>query len=289
MLNKKKLLVAASLLVSAALPVSAYSESKLDNMVSPVTNPVNFEDARNQTSIRPIFMYHSLPKDFVTNGGDIQLWALQARLALTDKLSFIATKDGYIQINSDTIPDSEGSANLAAGLKYAVIQDDEKGEIASLSLRYEWATGDPDVFQGNDDGVIQPGISYARNLGPVNMAAYTGLRLGVDKHTSDLWDLSLHFDHQIESFYPSIDFNLVHVINAGDKIGLPDEGFDLVNFGASGAESNTVLTMGVGGRYRVCNMIDVGAAYEFPLTSEEDVFDWRVTADMIVKWDVELL
>ncbi len=276
--------VALSVLLLGTVPV--FAESQLDEMISPVTNPVQFEDPRSQTSVRTIFMYHKIPSEFITGSGDIQLWAAQARLALTDRLSFLATKDGYIQINSDQVlDDSEGSANLAGGLQYAFFKDDEKGQIATAGLRYEWQTGDPAVFQGTGDGSIAPHLSGAIALGDINLMAYTDLRLGLNDEDSDFWDLSLHADYEIANFYPSLEMNLVHVMDAGSRLPLAGEGFDLVNFGSADSEGSTVVTFGVGGRYRAADWIDIGASYEFPVTDREDVFAWRLTVDAILKCD----
>jgi hypothetical protein len=55
-------------------------------------------------------------------GGDVQIYAVQFEVALNDRLSIVATKDGYVDINPDTEPlwsDEGGWANLAAGVKAA--------------------------------------------------------------------------------------------------------------------------------------------------------------------------
>jgi hypothetical protein len=280
--------VALFAVILGASVVSA--ESRLDGMISPVTNPVQFEDPRSQTTVRTLFMYHKIPSDFITGSGDIQLWAAQVRLALTDRLSFLATKDGYIQINSDQVlDDSEGAANLAGGLQYSFYKDDERGRIATAGLRYEWQTGDPAVFQGTGDGSIAPHLSGAIALGDFNVMGYTDLRLGLNDEDSDFWDLSLHADYKISNFYPSLELNLVHVVDAGNRLPLAGEGFDLVNFGSGDSEGSTVVTLGVGGRYRATEWLDVGASYEFPVTDREDVFAWRLTVDAIFKCDFTVL
>lgn len=279
------LLVVVGLLATPSLQSRANAEeTALSQMISPVTNPVNFEDPRPQTSLRPIFMFHKFPSEFVTGSGDIQLWAAQARLQLTDRLGLIATKDGYIQINADkNLPDSEGAANLAGGLQYAFYKNDSEGVIGTAGLRYEWQTGDPEVFQGTGDGILSPHLSGAIALGPVNLMGYTDLRLGINDEDSDFWDVSLHADYRVANFYPSLELNMVHVVDAGNRIPLDGEGFDLINFGSSGSQGSTVVTLGVGGRYRATDWLDFGISYEFPLTDREDVFAWRLTTDAIFR------
>ena len=107
---------AVGVLVAAA-PVRA-GERPLDDMISPVSMPTVNEDPRVDTELRPMYMYTQISNDFVTNGGNYSVVAVQARVALTDRIGFIATKDGYIFLRpDDVVPDDEGWANIAFGLK----------------------------------------------------------------------------------------------------------------------------------------------------------------------------
>ncbi|MCB0360513.1 MAG: hypothetical protein KDD44_12780, partial [Bdellovibrionales bacterium] len=268
----------------------AETPNALDNMISPITNPLQFEDPRITTEVRPAYVYHGLDNDFVTQGGDVQLWAAQARIAITDRLGLIATKDGYLEINGDeVVTDANGSANLAGGLKYAVVMDEAAGEILTLGLRMEIPTGDPEVFQGQGDGILAPMVSGAMALGDFNVMGFTQLRLALDDDDSTFWDTSLHVDYPIGNFYPVVELHMFHVADAGNRIGLEGEGADVINFGSSGADGDTTLNMGVGARYRICKSLDVGVGYEFPLTNDEDVFGWRLTTDLIARIDWTLL
>ncbi len=74
------------------------SERCFDDFISPMINFVFFEDPRTLSEIRPIFVHHSLPSTLA--GGSVQLYAMQFRIALTDRLSLIAVKDGFIVNNS---------------------------------------------------------------------------------------------------------------------------------------------------------------------------------------------
>ena len=281
-------LLCAAALFTCASPTKGLTEgtSLLDSMISPVTNPVNFEDPRPNTEAQPVFMYHKLSKDFVTGAGNVRVAALQLRYAVNERLAIIATKDGYIDLNPEiNLPDQEGAANIAAGLKYAFYRDDAKGDIATAGLRYELASGSPEVFQGQGDGAFNIFLSGASNLDTVNAMAFTQLRVPVDSDDSTFWDLSLHADYPINDFYPLVEVNMIHIVDAGSRIPLDGEGFDLISFGSSESDGSTVVTAAVGARYRVCDSLDIGAAYEFALTDREDLFDWRVTTDMIISLD----
>ncbi|MEX0596380.1 MAG: hypothetical protein WD512_07750, partial [Candidatus Paceibacterota bacterium] len=55
----------------------------LEEIASPVSNPVNFEDPRIQSNIKPLYVHHKIDNNFVTGGGDVDIYALQIRYALT--------------------------------------------------------------------------------------------------------------------------------------------------------------------------------------------------------------
>jgi len=94
------------------------ARSSLDDMISPVSMPTVNEDPRVDTELRPMYMYTQISEDFVTNGGNYSVVAAQARFAITDRIGIIATKDGYIFLRpDDVVPDDEGWANLAFGVK----------------------------------------------------------------------------------------------------------------------------------------------------------------------------
>jgi hypothetical protein len=256
----------------------------LEKMIAPVSNPVNFEDPRIESNLRPIFIYHEIDKDFVTGGGDVQLYALQARFALTDDIALIATKDGYIDANfHQVVPSDSGLANIAAGLKYAAWRNEDSSQMASVGLRYEIPLGDEEVLQGNGDGMINPFISYAGAFENLNVIAGLGTRVRLDNDDSSFLDADLHIDYPMCDFFPLLEVNLVHVLSAGNRLPIADEGFDLFNFGSSEADGKTVVTGSVGGRYRISDSLDFGAAYQFPLTQGEgsNLTKWRVTTDLI--------
>jgi hypothetical protein len=69
---------------------------------------------------------------------------------------------------------------------------------------------------------------------------------------------------------------------------IADEGADFFNLGAASSAGKNILTAGVGARYRFCESIDGGVVYQFPLDRGEGsgIFDWRITADLIFRFDV---
>lgn len=272
-----------------AVFVPQVQADELSQMISPLSHPTNFEDPRIISELRPIYAYHEIDNDFVTAGGDVQLYALQARFALSDDLAFIATKDGYIDFNPDAnVPKDEGFADIALGFKYALHQDRELGEILTAGLRYEIPLGDEDVFQGEGDGEINPFLSGAIALGNFNVMAGTGFRLRLDQDDSSFYDFDVQVNYEVGNFYPLVEFGLVHVLSAGNRLPIKAEGQDLFNFGSSQSDGETIVTTTVGGRYRITEDIDIGAGYQFPLTSGvgSSIIDYRVYADMIFRFDI---
>jgi hypothetical protein len=263
---------------------SALADGSFDRMISPITNPVNFEDPRARTELRAVYAYHELANDFVTGGGDVRIYALQARFALNDRLTLIAGKDGWIDFNPDSgLDDESGFANIVAGFKYALLKNDHTGSILTAGLKYEIPAGNTDVFQGRGDGVLNPFFSGGMALQGMNVIAGTGLRFPLDDDDSTFYDFDLHVDVPLDRFYPSLELNVVHVLDGGNRLPIADEGQDYFNFGASEADGKTLVTGAVGGRYRLADSLDWGFAYQFPLTSGSgtNVIDWRITTDLI--------
>lgn len=281
----RKIRFLAALAFGLAIATASHAD-QLDQMISPLSNPINFEDPRNISEIRPVYLYHEIDEDFVTGGGDVRIYALQLRYALSDKFAFIATKDGYVDANFDgVLNDESGWGNVTPGVKYAFHKDDNS--IFSGQLRYELPLGNRDVFQGTGDGFIQPSMSAAYAAGPVNIMAGTGLRLAVDDSDSSYWDADLHFDIPIGSFYPVLEFSMFQSIDDGDRLPIGDEGQDYFNFGSTDASGRTLVTAGTGARYRVMENLDLGIVYQFPLTDGKgsQLIDWRITTDLIYRFD----
>ena len=80
-----------------------------------------------------------------------------------------------------------------------------------------------------------------------------------------------------------IESNVITTIDEGDRTDSSVlgsfEGYDLFNFGST--KSGTVSTLAFGSRFRVSDHFCFGMAYEFPVTSREDIIDFRLTVDLI--------
>ena len=267
-------------------------------LISPVANPIYFEDARITSELRPIFMNHWLPDTFkfaggsAPLGGEARVYALQIRYAISDRLAFIATKDGYIEFKPNhTLTEQYGWADLAAGFKYALVDDADKQLLITPGLTITLPTGDKDVFQGDGSGEWNLFVSAAKGWNNLHLLGNLGFRIPNDssEQTSQA-HYSLQLDYRTcDYFIPFIVLNGYTVLSEGDDqllgaVPLNTEMYDLANFGSTNAKGDTQLTIGGGFRSQLTDKLDVGLAYEAGISDPKGIFDKRVTVDMIVRF-----
>ena len=106
----------------------------------PLGQPLYFESPFNESNLRGLFLHHEFSNGSALGGGDLQVYAVQARLAITERLQLIATKDGYSDLNSGLIED-EGWNDIGFGLKWVAYADPEEQAIVSTGLRYTAENG----------------------------------------------------------------------------------------------------------------------------------------------------
>ncbi len=270
-------LAAATSLAAPALATGDW----LEHAANPVTNPIFFESAQIQSEVRPLYLYHRLDDGFV-GGGSISVYALQLRYALNDRLALIATKDGYIDTHTPGIGNRGGWADLAAGLKYAVIRDDANQFQLTPGFTVTLPTGNEKVFQGNGKGEWNVFVSAIKGFGDFHASANVGARVPNDfsKNTA-----SLHYSGQLDYyvcqwFTPFVAVNAFSTLNGAGGLAINTEGFDLINFGSGHANGQTQAAVGAGFRSRLMANLDLGFAYEIEVTRQTDIFKDRFTVDI---------
>lgn len=283
---------------------SVVSGRTLKDAIPSISNPTLHELAVPQTRLHGMLMHQKLPSRVNAGagtvsapvGGDLNVVALQIEYALNERLAIIASKDGYIDLNPDsTLTPATGFANLAAGLKYAFIYDTEKNFAASASLSVELPTGNRDVFQGYGDGAVNLTFSALKLSGLWQFSGATGVHVPFDDDAEATTGFaSAHVSYQLtEKFTPIFELNLYQTLSEGDgteiggAAGIVDfEGGDLINLGSRNAKENaTAVTAALGFRYKFCEKLSAGAAYEIPLTDEEDgLMKSRITLDFVYKF-----
>ncbi len=172
-------------------------------------------------------------------------------------------------------------------------RSEDQRTIATVGFRYEAASGNRDVFQGRGDGMLNPFVSALWGTDRLHLMGYVAPRIAIDGGDSSFFDLSAHADYRFENFYPLIELNWIHVLDGGRRLPIDQEGFDFFNFGSTEAGGNDVVTLALGGRLRALDSIqlidgrlgvlDLGTAFEFPVTNRKDLFDWRITTDLIFR------
>lgn len=285
-------------------------KSVFDDFIDPVSNPVYFEAPTHSTELRAIYIHQDIHDNVNTIlgsntpvGGSMQMGALQLRYAFSERLSIIATKDGYAKTKfNNTLTTKDGFADLALGVKYSPIVDEDNAFILTTGFRVEVPTGDENILQGQHSGIANPFISTGKGFGNLHFLAYQGLQLPFNTDQSNIEShTSLHVDYKLGSFYPLIEFNWQHVLAAGDGGSVKKDtalgelpvgtinnaltGADIANLGTAGSEHSNRLNWAFGFRYKVTENLIAGAVYEQEVTSNEvGLFDDRITVDVTYKF-----
>lgn len=259
------------------------SEEGFDCFISPITNPVYFEDPRLMTEARAIFLQHRAP--IAVGGGDVQLYALQLRARLSENVAFIATKDGYIRSTNPVI--GNGWADTAAGLKFALYRDVARQRMVTGGFTFELPTGEADALQGNGSGNLNLFLaSGARILNGVNWIGTSGVRAPMDRVDESTVIYSSH--HLSKNIGPRTwlltEFNVQNWTRSGGG-GIPGiEGGDLFNFGSTSVTGNTIVTNAFGLKFKPRQQSEIGVAFEYPLTERRDIIDNRINVNWIWRY-----
>lgn len=278
------LLLAA--VAQAGLSGSVIAEDWKDKTIAPVSNPVFFEDPHIRNELRPLFAQHYIDEGFITGGGDVKLYAVQLRWAITERLALIATKDGYIQFNPDNSAvgnDQDGWADIAAGFKYALIDNRAAEFILTPGFTIELPTGNERVFQGNGKGEWNLFVSAAKGFDNLHITANVGARIPNNwKQETAQAHYSAQVDYYTcQYFIPFVVANGFTVLSEAEALPLTSEGYDLINFGSSNAKGDTFATFGGGFRSKLTKNVEVGFAYDKAFINPKGLFDDRFTVDLI--------
>jgi len=269
---------------SKLLGLFVKSDPCYDSFISPMTNPVFFEDPRTLTEARVIFLRNKVPG--AAGGGAVQLFAMQFRAALTDRLSIVAAKDGFIM--SDNALINDGWADVSAGLKYNLYADPRAQRLLSTGFSYELPVGTPRALQGNGDGEFHVYLTGGTQIGDRgHWLSASGFRLPSDPAAeSRMWYWSNHFDYEFrKGWYALTEMNWYSWIGSGQNAALAGvEGGDLFNFGSTGVSGNNIVTQAIGLKYKRDRHRELGIAFEFPLTDRRDVMENRLTVDWIFRY-----
>ena len=280
-------------------------EGRYEGFIMPMSAPYLFEDPFITTGVQAVGIWHDFPGNSVFKGGYSRVYALQVRVALTDRLGFVASKDGYATFYTDQplFGTTNGYFDLIAGFKYALIDDEKANFILTPSLRYQATQGSRDVLAGNGDGIWIPAVSAGWGVGDFRFIGDLGAQLPVDgdRNSTPLF-YNLHVAYPVTSrLTPFVEMNGLHYLDEGDGsstiklkaaslpisavqtvVGTgPFEGLDILNLGSDGVDGNDIISLAVGARYAIANNLSFGFSYEHPVTRRKDILQQRFTISLV--------
>jgi hypothetical protein len=273
------------------------SDHAFDQFASPVSDPFFFEDPRSLTEVRPIFIYQQAPgSQYVFRGGDIEYFGTQARVAITDRLSFVMNKFGGIwqepHFPFDGFAPHAGFSEIWLGPKYTFLRCESTGTVAAAGLTFQIPAGSGRVFQDTGVLTLNPYVSIAQTFGRSSYGSFnfmntSALAFATDDKRSDYFYSSFHLDYNVlnrNKYYPLIEMNWTHYNEAGSANAFGFEGRDLFNFGSTAVSGRNYLTMALGARYKYNECIQFGLAVGTPIINPRDLYGFRITTDLIFRY-----
>lgn len=270
------------------------SDRGFNQFASPISNPFLFEDPRAVSEIRPLFIYQKVPGEQPNfEGGNIWFLGMRGSLAITDRLSVTLNKLGGVYVdpkNETTHESSFGVSEIWLGPKYTIYRDADCTTILAAGGIFQIPIGSSGTFQDTGSFGVTPYISAGHTLlqssyGSLNTLGTFGYSFG-DSGRSDYFYLSGHLDFDVgdmHRFYPVFELNWFQYTKDGSGGTVAGEGRDIVNFGGV-ANNSTLLTAAMGGRIKITESSQVGAAFELPVLGNRDFQQYRFTVDFIFRY-----
>lgn len=261
-----------------------------EGFAPPLGNPIYFEDPRIRSEIDIVHVWHKFPGGSTHSGGDLNLVAVQLRLALTERLALIANKSGYIWLRSDALPDHDGWADIALGLKYALVVDRDNQFLLTAGVRWELENGTGGALQGNGQE-LSPFVSFAKGWDRFHLMGNVTGRIPLDRDEGNhviSWDL--HADYEVcpralGGLFAVAEVHGLHYVRSGNRIGLDVGGIDVASLGSTNVAGSSVFWAGIGLHWELTPNISIGSMWEFPLhNADGDSFGQRVTSHLRISW-----
>jgi hypothetical protein len=261
------------------------SDHCFDSFISPLSNPFFFEDPRSLTEVRGIFIDNSLPARI--GAGDAQVWAGQLRGRVTERLSIIAPRLGYLQVNQSGGGAPQGFMSAPVGFKYNFIRNVDRQLLVSAGMTY-FIKGSSDAFSnfgGGDFHFFVTGGKQIFDYG--HWLSGSGFRIPADSNWgTQLFYWSNQWDYELPGhIYPLVGINWYHWMrSSGLGFTGPITGLDFINLPASGVAGTNAVTSTVGLKWKPSGNVEVGGGYEYKLSQNADILNNRVYADVIFRY-----
>ncbi|MGP0062744.1 MAG: hypothetical protein ACLQGP_03960 [Isosphaeraceae bacterium] len=263
------------------------SDHDFDGFTTPLSNPVQSKDPRSLTEIRFLYLGdYSRSSTPVIGGGTFQVYAMQVRLALTDRLQVYADKDGLVMLSPKGGRSIFGMANLMAGAKYVFIRDVENQFLFSGALQYEAPTGYPSIFEGHGNGLLGVyGIVGKEFYSNWHFVSTFGQNIALNNSNSGYFMTTAHLDRRFGKFVPFYEANWFYYNQSGTHVpGLGIEGGGLLNLGASKVMGLNYVTNAIGFNYEFNKHVIFGVAYEFQLSSRTMLMNNLINSQLIFRY-----
>jgi hypothetical protein len=279
------------------------SDREFDRFVSPMTNPIYFEDPRALTEIRPFFIWQSTPdSNPVFAGGNNFVVAARGSVAFTPYISFVVSQFGWSFINAENgvPPDVEQGQNngfraIHMGPKFTFIRNSTSNTVAAIGLNFELGTGSARVMQDTGTLSLAPYFSIAQNFGRNTYGSFNfintdGYVFRTDSERSESFFASFHLDFDVgdaHRIYPLVELNYRYYTRNGNARDFNFEGNDLGNFGSRNVSGLSELTLAVGSRFVYSTNVQFGIAAEFNVLSNSSgrhLDQFRLTTDVIFRY-----
>lgn len=263
------------------------SDHAFDGFTTPLSNPVQSKDPRALTELRFLYLGdYSRNSTPVIGGGTFQVYAMQARLAVTERLQLYADKDGLVMVSPKGARSIFGLANIMAGAKYVFIRDEEDQFLFSGALQYEAPTGYPAIFEGHGNGLLGVyGIIGKQFWDNWHFISTFGQNIALSNSNSGYFMTTAHLDRRFGKFVPFYEANWFYYNQSGTHVpGVGSEGGGLLNLGASKVMGLNYLTNAIGFNYEFSQHVIFGVAYEYQLTSRTMIENNLINAQLIFRY-----
>ncbi len=274
------------------------SDTEFEEFSSPVSDPFFFLDPRSLTEIKPLLIWQGTrSSNPIYAGGSNFFFGLQGSVALTEHISFKFSELGITWSNPEN-PDHVPGFSSAAGLselhlgpQITFYRNPQTKTLAAAGLTFELPVGSGRVFQNTGGVGFVPYVSFGQNFlgstwGSFNFLNTTGWAGGAER--SGFFFSNFHLDYNVKNldrFFPLVEINWQAYTNSGTVRDVGFEGGDLFNFGSKYVAGENELLLNLGGRVKINDFWQVGAAVGFGLLHGGDHMDGvRLMVDMIFRY-----
>jgi hypothetical protein len=261
------------------------SDHCFDSFISPLSNPFYFEDPRSLTEVRGIFIENSLPG--AVGSGDFQLYSAQLRGRVTDRLSIIVPRLGFLNANQAGGDTPNGFLSTPVGFKYNFIRDVERQLLVSGGMTY-FIKGSGNALSNFGDGDFNLYLTGGKEIFEYgHWLSATGFRLPGDTNWgTQMWYWSNQWDYEFfDGIYGLVGINWFHWMrSSGNNFTGDITGIDIMNLPAGDAAGHNVVTGVLGVKYKPGRHMELGAGFEFPLTDRTDLIKNRLYIDAVLRY-----